>query len=62
MRVSRKQVVYDTQHVRRTVVYTARYIKNLSMAKIKSFYMNLMFDNSLINKLKHSVGVEGEGA
>ena len=40
----------------------ARYIKKLSRAKIKSFYMNLMFDNGLVNKLKHGVGVEGEGA
>ena len=34
----------------------------LYRAKIKIFYMNLMFDNGLANRLKHGVGVEGEGA
>ena len=61
-RVARRQVAYDTQHVRRTVAYTARDIKRLCRDKIKVFYMNLMFDYWLVNRLKHGVGVEGEGA
>ena len=60
--VARNQVAYDTRHVRRTVTYTVRYIKKLCRAKIKSFYVNLMFDDGLVNRLKHGVGVEGEGA
>ena len=61
-RLVRKKIMYDTRHVQRTVAYTARYIKTLCRAKIKSFFMNLMFDNCLVNRLKHGVGVEGEGA
>ena len=53
--------MYDMQHVERTVTYTVRYIKILVRAKIKIFYMNLMFDNRLVNTLRHGVGVEGEG-
>ena len=46
----------------RTVAYTVRHWKRLSRAKIKIFYMNLMFENGIVNRLKHGVGVEGEGA
>ena len=60
--IDRNKLAYDTRHVQRTFVYTARYIKMLSRAKMKYFYMNLMFDNGLVNKLRHGVGVEGEGA
>ena len=61
-RLARKQVTYDTRHVQRIVAYTAQCMKMLCRAKIKSFFMNLMFDNGLVNRLKHGVGVKGEGA
>ena len=60
MRISQKKLVYDTRHVQRTVVYTARHRKRLSRARIKTFSMNLMVENGLIDRLKYGVGVEGE--
>ena len=60
--VARRKVVYDTQHVRRTIAYTVQDMKSICRAKIKVFYMNLMFDYWLVTRLKHGVVVEGEGA
>ena len=42
-------------------MYTAKHRKRIFRAKIKVFLMILMFENGFINRLKHGVGVEGEG-
>ena len=60
-RISRKKLTYYTQNVQRIVVYTAQHRKRLFRAKIKVSLMNLMFENGFIDRIKHGVGVEGEG-
>ena len=62
MWVARRKVAYNTRRVQRTIVYAALDMKRLCRDKIKVFYMNLMFDYWLVTRLKHGVGVEGEGA
>ena len=60
-RLDLEKPVYDIGHVQRIVAYTARHRKSIPRAKIKVFSRILMFDGDFMDRLKHGVGLEGEG-